>query len=115
MLPLVQNVIPIIVNLRNVGFMSGQIIQCSVIRLLIDTPKAGVPHVSEAGAELISEQPENPKHDIGVCACVGHNLSGLKMGLLPQDDGQQNQRIPYSSCLYYTESEKNRGSNAANL
>ena len=44
-------------------------------------------------AELEAEQVKDAEHDVGVGAGVGHDFGRLQLGLLLEDDGEQDQAI----------------------
>jgi hypothetical protein len=62
--------------------MPGNIIACTVIRLPVKTPKAGLAGISEAGRKLVAQESEQPEHSVTGASGVRHDFGGVETGLL---------------------------------
>src|SRR5205823_1083741 len=76
------------------GAMSGDMIECAVIRLPVKTPKAGLAGIGQAGRKLVAQEPEQPKYHVTGTGCVRHDFGGIETGLLLQQALQNVNRIP---------------------
>ena len=68
-------------------------VELAVVGPWVDAPEARAADVGEARAESIAEESEQAEHDIAIGAGVGHDLHGLKFGLLFEHHGEQNQAV----------------------
>ena len=73
--------------------MSGHRIQQPVVCFGIDPPEARTADIGQTGAESVAKQAKQPENHVAVRARIRHDLGRLKVGLLFQNDGQQNQTV----------------------
>src|SRR5208283_2877190 len=72
-------------------------IERPVARLAVDTPEFDAADVRQAGAELVSEEPEQAENGIGISGGVCHNLQRFQLGFLLQQESQDDQAVAQRS------------------
>ena len=88
-----QHVVPMWLDFLQVDIVSGYRIEHAVVGLRVDPPKARTADIGQARAESVAKQAEQPENHVAVRACVRHDLRRLKVRLLFQDYGQQDQAV----------------------
>ena len=88
-----QHVLPVLGDEVDVDAVAREPVQHAVIGSLVDAPKSGVADIGEPGAELVSEQPEQSEHCVGVGGSVGHDLGWREVGFLTEQQPQNDQAV----------------------
>ncbi len=81
-----KDILPVAGNELGVRRLSGQAIQGTVISLRVDAPKSRFAHIGQPGAEAVSKRPKQSEHNIAGASGVGHDLPGVEVRFLPQQD-----------------------------
>ena len=88
-----QHVLPVLDDEVDVNAVTGEPVQQAVIDGLVDAPEPGVADVGEPWAELISQQPEQPEHRVGIGGGIGHDLGWCEIGFLAEQQPQDDQAV----------------------
>lgn len=69
-------------------------IQLAVVGVGTDSPEARPADVRQPGAEAVAQQAEEPEDHVAVGAGVSHDPCGIKLRLLLQDYGEEDEATP---------------------
>ena len=90
-----RNVLPLLDDQLDVDAVAGEAIQRAVVGVAVKAPEPLVGQSGWAGAELVAEEPEQPKDLIGVGGLVGddHRRTAVAGGLEFEQPVEDHQRV----------------------
>ena len=88
-----QEVLPVAGDALGVDAMAGERVQPPIVGAGVDAPETGAADVGEPGAELVAQEPEQAEDAVGVGAGVGHDLGRLELGLLAEQEAEDDQAV----------------------
>jgi len=92
-----QQIVPMVGDQLHVDLVRRDIIEDAVVGFCVHAPESCAANVSNAGAELVSEQMEYAEDRISIAGRVGHDLGRLKLGLLFENDGEEIKTVAQSA------------------
>lgn len=92
-----QEIVPALNDELDVDAVSGERIERTVVGRFVDTPEASTADIGKSGAELITEKPEKGEDNIAVSCRIGHDLGGLEVSFLLQQQSEDHHAVPQGS------------------
>ncbi|MEZ5837060.1 MAG: hypothetical protein R3D03_15220 [Geminicoccaceae bacterium] len=74
--------------------VSGERIERTVVSRFCRYAEASTADIGKSGAELITEKPEKGEDNIAVSCRIGHDLGGLEVSFLLQQQSEDHHAVP---------------------
>src|SRR5450755_3438695 len=92
-----QKIVPVRRNEREIDFVSGHIVEFTVVGMRVDPPQARAADVGQPWAKAISQEAKEAEDNIAVSAGIGHDLGWLEIRFLLEYGGEQDDAVAQGS------------------